>query len=212
MLEKLNDPAFRTVSRPDGSVMNYLGEILTYEASPVFYEIGVGVGATTLSVAKLLNNRGEIVLFSREQDVRELAADLSVEGFINIVSSWGSPNKLYSGYHFELARGFVENLLPPFDLAYIDGGHVFHLDAPAACILKELCKPGGFMIFDDWTWSLSISPTLQPSKRPRTKDEYDDRQIEACHVQLVCKALMDTDPRFEFVALEKDSAVYRRRS
>jgi len=67
------------------------------------------------------------------------------------------------------------------------------------------------MIFDDWAWSLAISPTLQPSKRPRTKDEYDDRQIEACHVQMVCKALMDTDPRFEFVALEKDSAVYRRR-
>jgi len=76
MLEKLNDPAFKTVSRPDSSVMNYLGQILTYEADPVFYEIGVGVGATTLSVAKLLNNRGEIVLFSREQDVRELAEDL----------------------------------------------------------------------------------------------------------------------------------------
>jgi tRNA G46 methylase TrmB len=94
MLEKLNDPAFRTVSRPDGSVMNYLGEILTYEANPVVYEIGVGVGATTLSVAKLLNNHGKIVLFSREKDVRELAADLNNEGFNNIESSWGSPNKI----------------------------------------------------------------------------------------------------------------------
>ena len=133
--EKLNDPVFRTVSRPDGSVMNYLGQILTYEANPVFYEIGVGVGATTLSVAKLLNNRGRIVLFSREQDVRELAVDLSNEGFNNIEASWGSPNKIYSGYHFELARGLVEDLLPPFDLAYIDGGMLVKVRTDAISLI-----------------------------------------------------------------------------
>jgi hypothetical protein len=67
------------------------------------------------------------------------------------------------------------------------------------------------MIFDDWDWSLARSPTMRPSNRPKTAQEFDQRQIEACHVQLVCKALMDTDPRFEFLGLQDGSAVYRRR-
>lgn len=210
VLEKINMTGFESVSSPDHRVLHILDEILQQNTEPTFYEIGVGVGATTLPVAQRMNNRGKLILFSREQDVLELAADLKEKGFSNIDSSWGSPSKIYSGYHFELARGFVEKLLPPFDLAYIDGGHVFHLDAPAACILKELCRPGGYMLFDDWNWSLRTSPTLNPAKRPRTADEYDLLQIDTCHVQLVCKALMDTDFRFEFLGLENGTAVYRR--
>lgn len=212
MLEKINAPGFETLSRPDLCVVNCLHELLKRVPAPVFYEIGVGVGATTLAIARLMRNSGEIVLFSRQNDVEELAADLAREGFTNVNANWGSPSQIYSGYHFELARGFVDKQLPLFDLAYIDGGHVFHLDAPACCILKELCKPGGFMIFDDWFWNMTQSPTFNPQKRPRTREEYDERQIEMCHVQLVCKAFMDTDPRFEFIRLESGSAIYQRRA
>ena len=67
------------------------------------------------------------------------------------------------------------------------------------------------MIFDDWNWSLAKSPTQNPSVRSATARDYDPRQIEASHVQLVCKAIMDPDPRYEFVVLEGQSAVYRRR-
>ena len=211
MLEKITNPAYQVISQPDKSVLKYLDEILAYnQTDPVFYEIGVGVGATTLPVAERLNNRGQIVLFSREKDVRELAADLRERGYSNIDSEWGSPNNTYSGYHFELARGAAENRLPSFDLAYIDGGHVFHLDAPATCVLKELCKPGGYMIFDDYEWYIGKSPTWNPNVRAATAIEYDKRQIEVCHVKLVCKLFMDTDPRFEFVGMEKDTAIYRR--
>lgn len=211
MLEKIGNPQFFSISKPDKSVLSYLRDILQQQANPVYYEIGVGIGGTTLPVAQLLDNRGTIVMFSREGDVLELAADLRNMGYANIDASWGSPSNTFSGYHFELARGFVEQKLLHFDLAFIDGGHVFHLDAPATCILKELCKPGALMIFDDWDWSLARSPTMRPSNRPKTAQEFDQRQIEACHVQLVCKALMDTDPRFEFLGLQDGSAVYRRR-
>lgn len=211
MLEKIGAPGFETLSRADKTVLQRLQEILVHQPEPVFYEIGVGVGATTLPVAQMLNNHGQMLLFSREVDVQELSTDLRERGFYNIDSRWGSPGKTYSGYHFELARAAVAKQLPVFDLAYIDGGHVFHLDAPAACILKELCKPGGYMIFDDWFWSLSKSPTMNPAKRPATAQEYDPLQIEACHVQMVCQSIMDIDPRYEFLGLEGNTATYRRR-
>lgn len=208
MLEKIGAPGFHTISKPDEMVLQKLSSILKKNSSPIIYEIGVGIGATTLPVAEMMNGNGEIFLFSREKDIIELASDLRQRGYLNINSSWGSPGNTYSGYHFELARGMIAGDLPKFDLAYIDGGHVFHLDAPTACILKELCKPGGVMIFDDYYWSLEKSPTMNPNKRPETAKEYDWRQIEACHVELVCKLFMDTDSRYKFSGLHGNTVIY----
>ena len=210
-LEKIGTPGFALISHPNDTVLALIRELATPDAEPVFYEIGVGIGATTLPVAEIMANRGRLLLFSREREVAELAADLAERGFTNVDAAWGSPSRVYSGYHFELARGFVAGLLPPFDLAYVDGGHVFHLDAAATSVLKELCKPGGYLVFDDWYWSLARSPTMSPAVREATRLEYDPRQIEACHVQLVCKAILDVDPRFDFVGLDGSTAVYRRR-
>ena len=212
MLEKIGTPGFEVISTPDRTVLKLLQECLDRSENMVYYEIGIGIGATTLEVARLLNHRGSMYLFSREHDVRELTMDLAKLGYANVNGTWGSPKNTFSGYHFELAYGFSRGELPEFDLAYIDGGHVYHLDAPAACVLKELCKPGGYMVFDDWTWSLAKSANLNPQKRPATAVEYDARQITECQVQLVCKTIMDTDARFRFIGLESDSAIYQRTS
>ena len=211
MLERIGTAGFETLSNADQTVLRLLDAIMAGEPAPIVYEIGVGVGATTLPIARKLDGAGKLILFSRLKDVLELSADLRDLGYENIVDSFGSDTKTYSGYHFELARGFVAGNLPEFDLAFIDGGHVFHLDAPAACVLKELCKPGGYMVFDDWSWSIGKSPTLNPTVRAATAREFDTAQIETSHVELVCKIVMDTDPRFEFSGLEANSAVYRRR-
>jgi predicted O-methyltransferase YrrM len=210
MLEKIGTPGFETISRPDPVVLRLLDEILAREPAPVFYEIGVGVGATTLPVARAMANRGQICLFSRQHDVSALAADLAGLGFGNVNSDWGSASHTFSGYHFELARGFAAGALPAFDLAYLDGGHVFHLDAPAALVLKELCKPGGYIVLDDYRWSLARSPTQNPAVRPQTARDYDPAQIETAHVELVCRVVMDTDRRFERLGVERNSCIYRR--
>jgi len=210
MLEKIGTPGFEMISTPDRTVLALLQKCLSRHQDPVYYEIGIGIGATAVEVARALNNRGSMLLFSHEHHVRELTGDLAALGYTNVNEQWGSPNKTYSGYHFELAYGFSRGELPEFDLAYVDGGHVYHLDAPAACVLKELCKPGGYMVFDDWSWSLGKSPTQNPQQQPSTGVNYDARQIAECHVQLVCKTVMDTDARYRFEGLEADSAVYQR--
>ena len=211
MLEKIGSSEFGTLSRPDETVLRLTDQILASGINePVYYEIGVGIGATALPVAEKLNGHGKILLFSRESDVVDLAEDLALRGYVNVDANWGSPSATYSGYHFELARGFVSGQLPEFDLAFIDGGHVFHLDAPATAVLKELARPGAYLVFDDWHWTLKKSPTQNPTASAATARNYDLRQIETEQVQLVCKVLMDTDPRFEFVALEGSSAIYRR--
>jgi hypothetical protein len=179
MLKDLGKPGFETLSHPDKTVLKYLERVLIGEKSPTIYEIGVGIGATTLPMAQMLDGAGEIYMFSRQKDVASLLEELKQKGFHNINGDWGSPYNIYSGYHFELARGFVAGKLPPFHMAYIDGGHVFHLDGSATSILKELCLPGGYMVFDDWNWTLAGSPTLSPDVREQTRREYDPSPMRA---------------------------------
>ncbi|MFN0114836.1 MAG: class I SAM-dependent methyltransferase [Paracoccaceae bacterium] len=212
MIEKIGTPGFETISTPDPVVLDNLKAVLEENPDPIYYEIGVGIGATVLEVARMLANRGTIILFSRASDVSEVAKDLADLGYRNVVDDWGSPSKTYSGYHFELARGFAGGLLPMFDLAYIDGGHVFHLDAAATAVLKELCRPGGLMLFDDYSWSLEASPTLNPTVRPQTGRDYDQLQIETAHVKLVCSVLMETDARFDRLGIINSTAIYRRKA
>lgn len=213
MLEKIGALGYEMLSSPDQVVLDVLNKILENKPrdSVVYYEIGVGIGATVRAVSKIMNNEGKIYLFSFERELFELAGDLANLGYDNINTEWGSPSQLYSGYHFQLAKAFVINKLPLFDIAYIDGGHVFHLDAPAACILKEVCKPGGYMLFDDWTWSIEKSPSMKPSVRPSTALHYDSEQIKEQHVKLVCKVIMDTDLRFNFLGIINDTAVYQKK-
>lgn len=198
------------ISTPDGTVLRLIRERLQAVADPIYDEVGIGIGANAVEVARALRNRGRMYLFSPELEVRDLAHDLVALGFTNVCSDWGSPRNLYSGYHFELAHGFLRGELPAFDLASLDGGHVFHLDAPAACVLKELCKPRGHVVFDGWSWSLERSVGCNPRKRPATAAEYDSRQFAERHVQMVCRTVMDTDPRFRLLGLERGSAIYQR--
>lgn len=210
MLEKIGSKGFETLSKPDETALKFLQLLLDEKPNPVVFEIGVGVGATTLRMAQMMQNKGSLVLFSRAKDVAELSADLGDLGFSNIDARWGSETKTYSGYHFDLATAVLEGSLSHVDFAYVDGGHVFHLDAPTTCILKEICSLGGYLIFDDWYWSLGASPTLSPDVNPQTGRDYDSAQIKASHVQMVCNLFMDRDERYKQVVLEGSTAVYKR--
>jgi len=213
MLEKIGKPGYEILSSPDLIVTSTLREVLSKRPadSVVYYEVGVGIGATVSEVAKIMNNMGSIILFSLERELRELGNDLVQLGFNNVDASWGSPSKTYSGYHFQLAKAYIGKKIPMFDLAYVDGGHVFHLDAPAACVLKELCKPGGYILFDDYNWTIARSPSMNPESRPETAMQYDSEQIAEAHVKMVCKVIMDTDPRYICHGIKNDTAIYQRR-
>jgi hypothetical protein len=194
LIEKLLDTNYQTLIYPNKYITQYIS--LLDNKNIVYYEIGVGIGATVYAVAKLLNNIGSIYIFSRKKDCEELKNDLIKLGYNNIYNDYQSENNIYSGYHFDIACGIIEQKLPKFDLAYLDGGHVFHLDAPTTCMLKELCKVDGTIVFDDYNWSLLHSDTMNPTKRKKTLQEYDEKQIKSHHIKMICTIFMDTDKRF----------------
>lgn len=84
---------------------------------------------------------------------------------------------------------------------FLDGAHAFHHDAPATVILKELLKPGGIFLFDDYDWTFGASPTQRPAVKPEILKLYTEEQIQTPHLRLICDLFMDSDPDYEKVNL-----------
>src|SRR5262245_43781008 len=103
MLEKIGDPNYFTVNKPDQRAVELFKTVLQENAQPVIAEIGIGIGATTLEFCKLLNHKGRIYLFDFQEKVNELGSDLTNLGFTNFVIL-GNENKPYDGYGWSLAK------------------------------------------------------------------------------------------------------------
>jgi predicted O-methyltransferase YrrM len=205
MLERLTDPRAKTISTPSPEAVLLVTRLLAEKAEPIIAEVGVGIGATSVALCRLLENRGELHLFDFQDRLDALKHDLNGLGFTNVRCA-GNSDKTYDSYAWTLAQLLSQrrHLDEPglFDFVYLDGGHAFHLDAPAAVILKDLLLPGGTLLFDDLTWSFAKSPTNNPRVRPEIAKQYSAEQIETPHVKLVCELFFDRDARFERVPLD----------
>lgn len=200
MLEKLTDPRFAAISKPSPHALDLLDGTLRANPAPVICEVGVGIGATTIELCRRLDNRGELHLFDYEDRLVDLAADLRAHGFDN-VRLYPNSRKTFDSYNWALAKLALANRERDdpqlYDFAYFDGCHMFHHDAPAAMLLKDLMKPGGVLLLDDYEWSIAVSPTMRPSVTPTIAEHYTDDQISTPHVRLICSLFLDVDPSLE---------------
>lgn len=218
MLEKLSDPRYRTVSQPSSHALDLVRRVLAENSAPLVCEVGVGIGATSIELCRLLSHRGEIWFLDFAEKLDELAVDLRAGGFTNF-RTFGNSRRTFDSYAWTLAmqlRGHRVAGEPAFlDFAYLDGAHTFFHDAPATLCLKEMLKPGGYLLMDDYDWSIAVSPTMRPSVNPAITRDYTEEQIELSHVEMVCALVLDNDPDFERIDLgfrrQEHRRAYRRR-
>lgn len=213
MLEKLNDPRYRTISQPSAHALDLAGRALADNPSPLLCEVGIGIGATSIELCRLLAHRGEIWFFDFEEKLAELAADLRAAGFANF-RTFGNSRRTYDSYGWtlamELRRMRARGQHAGIDFAYLDGAHTFFHDAPATICLKQMVRPGGYLLMDDYDWTIAVSPTMRPAVNPTITADYTDEQIELSHVEMVCALLLDDDPEFERVDIGYRRQEHRR--
>lgn len=183
-------------------------------------EVGIGIGATSREIAKMMKGKGALHLFDYEETVAKVEQMLRSEGLVDgiTVVAHGNTHLTYDSYSWHLAKLALGELSRGgtgiYDLAYLDGGHVFHHDAPACIALKELIRPGGYLVLDDVHWSFAKSRSANPERKPEIRKRYTQDQIETSHVMLVDRLIMKTDARFEQIFLTASNdpgrTVYRK--
>ena len=215
MLEKIGQAGFESISKPSPDALEVLSFVIEEKAHPIVAEIGVGIGATTLEFCKLLNE-AELHLYDFEDRVDELAKDLKEAGVIEKINlhKHGNGRQTFNSYAWTLASQFLdevgkEETHTQFDFAYLDGAHSFHHDAPACVILKEMIAEGGYLVIDDVHWSFNKSPSMNPQSNPQIVEQYSEEQLDRPHVEMVVRALVETDDRFERIYLTENRNPYR---
>jgi predicted O-methyltransferase YrrM len=202
MLEKIGTPEAPTLSVPHRSVLEAARFIKSNNPAPMVAEFGVGVGATTLELAKILNNSGEIHIFDFHASVQELRFDLFVKGFSNI-HPHGNTDKHWDSYHWSVSKMIEEGATEQFDLIYIDGAHTYLHDALIFFMADRILKVNGIMIFDDWSWSFSSSQWMKDIRHQYMTDE----QIASKQIGRFIRDLVDTHVGYEALA---PNEVYRK--
>lgn len=177
-------------------------------------EIGVDRGATTLEIAKLLRPGDVYDLFDREDCTLFKNLQVLVDASYCKINIYGNTRKMFDSYAWTLAKISMEVCFKGdggvWDAIYLDGAHTFPVDAPVACVLKEMVKVGGYLVFDDVKWSLASSPTMNT---PAVRSLYTDEQMDARHVEMIVDLFMRTDIRFvELTTRQERRAVFVRSS
>jgi predicted O-methyltransferase YrrM len=172
-----------------------------------YAEIGVYRGDTAEQIADHLGGEGELHLFDYEDRVGPVVERLARRGHRNVVAHPNS-RRLFDSYNWSLMRLLRDTAGPPFDYVFIDGAHTWSLDALAFLLVDRLLRPGGYVDFDDYRWTLARSPSMNPTAFPATRRLYTDEQIEAPQVALVVDLLVRPDERYDEVVADK---VFRKR-
>jgi predicted O-methyltransferase YrrM len=176
----------------------------TFKASgaTVFAELGIYRGHTTEAIASHLAGEGEIHIFDYEDTVQELAGRLRASGYDNVVCH-GNSRKAMDSYNWTLMKLLEQHEEPIFDYVFIDGAHTWAVDALAFFLVDKLLRVGGHVDFDDYRWSLAISPSQNPIAFPATATMYTPEQIAVPQVAKIVDLLVKRDARYEEIVPNK---------
>ena len=167
-----------------------------------FPEVGVYRGDTVLRIAELMAGDGEVHVFDFDDRLAPVVERLSAAGHANVVAHPNS-RRLMDSYNWSLMRLLAEHDGPVFDYVFLDGAHTWALDALAFCLIDRLLIPGGYVDFDDYSWTLAGSPSMRPEVFPDVRRLYSDEQINRAQIALVVDLLVRRDPSYSEVVADK---------
>jgi predicted O-methyltransferase YrrM len=152
-----SDGDFERVSLPDEDG-DALRDVLVAENAHVVIEIGLAYGSSALAI-------GEALVSQEHQAPQHVIIDAYQHDFAD--AGWealGAANLanvctlLKERSQIALPRMAAEGFTA--DAAFIDGSHIFHNVFVDLCFLRELVRPGGLLVLDDWQWP-SVATAVQ---------------------------------------------------
>lgn len=215
LLSKLSLEEYKNISVPCKEFVELVEKKKHENRIITVGEVGVGAGATAAAVCRRLQQEDTYYCFDYNDIVEDLLHDLNkVPEICCKLIGKGNTYRMYDSYNWNLSELLFymrnNNWQGVFDVVYLDGAHTFLHDSTACCLLKELLKPNGYIVFDDMFWAVERSK----STYPEWKDFFTEEQLGDCQVQRVVNAFMVEDKRFEQIYLTQSlnpwCAVYRK--
>jgi len=158
-------------------------------------EIGVEWGSTSEEILRWLNGDGQLHLFDFEDTVASAAERLRSKGYTNLVVH-GNSRRTFDSYNWSLMKILRDGSTPCFDYVCIDGAHTWAIDALAFHLVDRLLKPGGYVDFDDYAWTIDASPSVNPRVFPEMRRQHTDEQMTTAQVRLIVDLLVRRDQRY----------------
>ena len=149
------------ITEPQG---RFLTDFLLREKPKSILELGCGIGTSACYMAAALEHYGggKILSIDRNPDLPEWVdksfakLDPALKRFHELIVTTSSYNdELMGVIQKQTKNGICE---PCFDFVFIDGAHTWEVDSCAFFLSEKLLKPGGWMLFDDLTWTIAGSP------------------------------------------------------
>ena len=179
-------------------------------------ELGFLYGKTSCVIAAALEEVGQGHLTSMDLEVvrdhqgnPNICTNLERTG----LTSWVSPDFSKVSYTWELKK-IIERqsvsgrCVPLYDFVFMDGAHFWETDACAFFLVMKLLKPGGWILFDDYMWSVEKSDWWHVA--PEMKDMPQDFRKE-CQVERIVTLLVSQHPEIESVLIRDNWAWAKKR-
>ena len=147
--EVRSDGDFDRVSVPhsDGDALR---DVLRAENARVVIEIGLAYGSSALAIAEALISHGpegkhHLIIDAFQDQFHDTGWNALVTAGLGDVCSL-LPERSQLALPQLVADGFLA------DAAFVDGSHIFHNVFVDLFFLRELVRPGGLVILDDYDW------------------------------------------------------------
>lgn len=192
-----------------------LYEFICKERPREILELGCGIGTSACYISAALAEigLGQVTSIDRNPDL----PDWVDRTFSKVDPTWKVHHKLIispSSYNDELLH-FIENQTingvchPLFDFCFIDGAHTWEADGCAFFLCEKLLKPGGWLLFDDLTWT--VAGSLEARTHLAKNGGLCTPIHETQQVMSVFKLLVTQHPRFEHFTITDDWGWARKR-
>ncbi|MBR3298105.1 MAG: hypothetical protein IKI64_02765 [Clostridia bacterium] len=216
MIERIGTPKYLHVSQPCKEVLLLLGYLRCIAKGPITVaEIGVGQGATSVEIVKLLRTSDSFHFFSFEDTVRELYADLrGLEHCKCKLVPFGNSRKYCDSYCWNLAQLCLSDSGKGglYDLVYLDGAHSLVFSGLGCALIKKLMKPGGLLVVDDVMWTYDVMRERDPDEFKKLCEMYTDEQMKTAQIEMVVNIFLADDPDWKPVMKTDERVVYRYKS
>jgi len=197
MIEKIGTEYYEKLSEPNKTLLSLVSKkkLESDKHGISVLEIGVGIGATSIEIIDILDERDIIYFMDYEDKLRELRDDIdSTKTNTPEICYYGNSRKILDSYVWSLSK-MVESG-QKVDVLFLDGAHNFVFDGLVLAMAKYLLNSGGYLVVDDPELMMRDIIKHNPSLEASVLEQYTDEQINSKQIERALNCFIYSDVEF----------------